>query len=55
MVDYNGKSVIILKIVSDNGPVSYGEKFYTCVGANTNPEPIDINEYQMFFKRFQSA
>ena len=55
MVDYNGKSVIILKIVSDNGPVSYGEKFYTRVGANTNPEPIDINEYQMFFKRFQSA
>ena len=44
---------IILKIVSNNGPVSFGDKFYTRMGANTNPEPVGINDLPQFIKKIQ--
>ncbi|WP_303817585.1 DUF262 domain-containing protein [Selenomonas ruminantium] len=54
MVDYNNRSIIILKIVSNNGPVSFGDKFYTRMGANTNPEPVGINDLPQFIKKFKN-
>ena len=52
MVNYDDKSIIILKIVSDNGAVVFDNSYYTRIGANNEPEPITATEMQDFFAKF---
>lgn len=53
MVNYNDKTVIILKIETDNGPVRFGEGYYTRIAANNDPKPINATEMPAFFSKFQ--
>lgn len=52
MVSYYDKSVIIMKIVCDNGAIMFDNAYYTRVGANNNPEPVSAPEMPAFFAKF---
>lgn len=51
-VNYNGKSVIILKIRSDSGAVLFDNGYYTRMGANNDPEPVSAVAMPDFFAKF---
>lgn len=52
MVNYYDKSVIIIKIVSDNGAVIFDNNYYTRTGANNDTEPVSAPEMPAFFAKF---
>ena len=52
MVSYYNKSVIIIKIVNDNGVVMFDNGYYTRVGANNDPESVSAPEMPAFFAKF---
>lgn len=52
MVNYYDKSVVIIKIISDNGAVMFDDNYYTRTGANNNPEPVSAPEMPAFFAKF---
>ena len=52
MVNYYNKSVIILKLISDNGAVMYDNAYYTRIGANNDPIPVSAEEMPTFFAKF---
>lgn len=52
MVNYYDKSVIIIKIISDNGAVMFNNNYFTRAGANNDPEPISAPEMPAFFSKF---
>ena len=52
MVNYYGRAVIIIKIVSDNGAVMFENNYYTRTGANNDPEPVSAPEMPTFFAKF---
>lgn len=52
MVSYYNRSVIIIKIVNDNGAVMFDNGYYTRVGANNDPEPVSAPEMPAFFAKF---
>lgn len=52
MVSYYDKSIIIMKIVNDNGAIMFDNDYYTRVGANNDPEPVSAPEMPTFFAKF---
>ncbi len=52
MVNYYDKSVIIIKIINDNGAVMYDNNYYTRTGANNDPKPVSAPEMPTFFAKF---
>ncbi len=52
MVNYYNRSVIILKLMSDNGAVMYENAYYTRIGANNDPVAVSAEEMPAFFKKF---
>ena len=52
MVKYAEKSVIILKIETDNGAIRFGTDYFTRLGANNNPQPVTAEEMPAFFAKF---
>lgn len=52
MVNYYNKSVIILKLTSDNGAVMYDNAYYTRIGANNDPIAVSAEEMPAFFAKF---
>ena len=52
MVSYYNKSIIIMKIVNDNGAIMFDNGYYTRVGANNDPEPVSAPEMPAFFAKF---
>lgn len=52
MVNYYNKSVVILKLVSDNGAVMYDNAYYTRIGANNDPSAVSAEEMPAFFAKF---
>lgn len=52
MVNYINKTIIILKIETDNGAIRFGDQYFTRIGANNNPEPVSAVEMPSFFSRF---
>lgn len=52
MVNYYNKSVIILKLTSDNGAVMYDKAYYTRIGANNDPVAVSAEEMPAFFAKF---
>ncbi len=52
MVNYNSKSIIILKIVCDNGAVMFDNAYYTRTGASNDPEPVSPQSMPAFFAKF---
>lgn len=52
MVSYYDKSIIIMKIVNDNGAIIFDNGYYTRVGANNDPEPVSAPEMPTFFSKF---
>lgn len=52
MVNYNGRSVIIIKIVSDNGAAYFDKEHYTRIGANNDPTPVSPEAMPSFFAKF---
>lgn len=52
MVSYYDKSIIIMKIVNDNGAIMFDNGYYTRVGANNDPEPVSAPEMPAFFAKF---
>ena len=52
MVSYYSKSIIIMKIVNDNGAIMFDNGYYTRVGANNDPEPVSAPEMPAFFAKF---
>ena len=52
MVSYYNKSVIILKIVCDNGAIIFDNNYFTRSGANNDPEPVSAPEMPAFFAKF---
>lgn len=53
MVTYHNQAVVILKIINDNGPVAFGDFYYTRSGASNDPIPVSVGEMPNFFKKFQ--
>lgn len=52
MVNYYSKSVIIIKIVCDNGAVIFGDGYYTRSGASNDPTPVSLESMPAFFAKF---
>jgi hypothetical protein len=52
VANYQDRTVIILKIVCDNGPAYFDEKYYTRMSANTDPIPVSLDTMQSFFNKF---
>ena len=52
MVNYYNKSVIILKLTSDDGAVMYDDAYYTRIGASNDPTPVSPQEMPSFFAKF---
>ncbi len=50
MVSYYDKSIIIMKIVNDNGAIMFDNGYYTRVGANNDPEPVSAPRCLHFCK-----
>lgn len=53
LVSYYNKSIIIMKIVNDNGAIMFDNGYYTRIGANNDPEPVSAPEMPAFFGKFQ--
>lgn len=51
-VNYHGKSVIILRIACNNGPVIFDEAYYTRSGPSNDPIPVTAEEMPAFFAQF---
>lgn len=52
MVDYYSKSVVIMKIVCDNGAAIFGNNYYTRSGASNDPVPVSPESMPAFFAKF---
>ena len=52
MVNYHGRSVIIMKIVCDNGAARFDNAYYTRLAASNNPIPVSAEEMPSFFAKF---
>ncbi|WP_162300618.1 GmrSD restriction endonuclease domain-containing protein [Anaerosacchariphilus polymeriproducens] len=52
LVDYFGKTVIIIKIVNDNGAVMYDNNYYTRICANNDAQPVSAEAMPAFFAKF---
>ena len=52
MVNYNGKTIIILRIQSDNGAVMFDNNYYTRIGPNNDPTPVPALDMPDFFAQF---
>lgn len=52
MVNYYKRSVIIMRLTSDNGAVMYDNAYYTRIGANNDPIPVSAEEMPTFFAKF---
>ena len=51
-VNYHGKSVIILRIVCNNGPAIFDGAYYTRSGPSNDPVPVKAEEMPAFFAQF---
>lgn len=51
-VNYHGKSVIILRIVCNNGPAIFNEAYYTRSGPSNDPVPVKAEDMPAFFAQF---
>ena len=51
-VNYHGKSVIILRIVCNNGPAIFNDAYYTRSGPSVDPKPVTAEEMPAFFAQF---
>lgn len=51
-VNYHGKSVIILRIVCNDGPVIFDGAYYTRSGPSNDPVPVTAEEMPAFFAQF---
>lgn len=51
-VNYHGKSVIILRIICNNGPVIFDGGYYTRNGPSNDPVPVTAEEMPAFFAQF---
>ncbi len=52
LVDYHGKSVIIIRIENDNGAIMYDNNYYTRICANNDPLPVTAENMPAFFAKF---
>jgi hypothetical protein len=52
MVNYYSKSVIIIKIICDNGAAIFGDGYYTRSGASNDPTPLSPEIMPAFFAKF---
>jgi hypothetical protein len=52
MVNYYEKSVIIIKIICDNGAVLFDNNYYTRFGASNDPSPVSPEVMPAFFAKF---
>lgn len=52
MVNYHGRSVIILRITCDNGAVMFGNEYYTRSGPSNDPTPVSAEAMPSFFFQF---
>lgn len=52
MVNYYGKSVVILKIICDNGAVMFNDNYYTRIAASNDPTPVSPETMPSFFAKF---
>ena len=52
MVNYHGKSVIIFKIICDNGAAIFDNAYYTRSAASNNPIPVSPSDMPKFFGNF---
>ena len=52
VVNYHDKTVIVLKVVCDNGAAYFDDKYYTRMSANTDPIPVSHDAMQAFFAKF---
>jgi hypothetical protein len=52
MANYHNQSVIILRLVSDNGAVMFDNAYYTRNGASNDPEPVSAEAMPAFFAKF---
>ena len=52
MVNYHGKSVVILKIICDNGAVMFNDNYYTRIAASNDPTPVSPETMPSFFAKF---
>ena len=52
MVNYHGKSVLILRIVCDDGAAIFDNAYYTRSAASNNPIPVSPTDMPAFFKKF---
>jgi hypothetical protein len=52
MVNYHSRSVVILKIVCDNGAVMFDNAYYTRIAANNDPVPVSAEAMPAFFAKF---
>lgn len=51
-ISYHGKSVIILRIVCNNGPAIFDEAYYTRSGPSNDPTPVKAEDMPAFFAQF---
>lgn len=51
-VNYHGKSVLILRIVCNNGPAIFDGAYYTRSGPSNDPAPVTAEEMPAFFAQF---
>ncbi|WP_025682867.1 GmrSD restriction endonuclease domain-containing protein [Paenibacillus maysiensis] len=52
MVNYYSKSVIIIKIICDNGAVIFDNGYFTRSGASNDPTPVSPESMPAFFSKF---
>lgn len=52
MVNYHGKSVLILRIICDDGAAIFDNAYYTRSAASNNPIPVSPTDMPAFFKKF---
>ncbi|MNI74662.1 hypothetical protein D3C73_1307640 [compost metagenome] len=52
MVNYYSKSVIIIKIISDNGAAIFENGYFTRSGASNDPTPVSPESMPAFFAKF---
>ncbi|MEK4854670.1 DUF262 domain-containing protein [Paenibacillus sp. FSL H7-0756] len=52
MVNYYSKSVIILKIICDNGAAIFENGYFTRAGASNDPTPVSPESMPSFFSKF---
>lgn len=54
MVNYYNRTVIILRLESDDGAVLYDNAYYMRIGANNDPTPISAEAMPAFFAKFMN-